>query len=195
MNSTKSLPNTYKLCGTCYLSHPKIAVGLNMVATLLLAFWGMVFLKIAAGLRPEVNEVQVRINPLSILLFVALSIFSIVLHELVHGLFLGVFTRERPRFGFTGLWAYASSPGWYIPRNQYLVIALAPFVLITLGGVGLLWLLPFSAVLPVVLVMALNAAGASGDLLLTGWILTCAKVKFVSETNTLDVTLYEEVDK
>lgn len=190
MQSTKSLPATYTLRGTFYLSKPKTVIVLNVVGSVLFAVWVVFFLRIAAWLHPEMGVIEIRIGLLQILLILALPIASIVLHELVHGVFLWLFTREWPRFGFTGLLAYASSPGWYMPRNQYIVVALAPFFLITLAGIGCLALLPQSTVLPLVLILAINAAGAIGDLTITGWIFTRSPVTFVSETNTLDVTIY-----
>ena len=190
MRATKTLPVTYKLRGTFYLSNPKIIVGLNVAATVSFVLWSILFLMIVAWLRPEMGSIEGRIGLPQILLILALPIASIVLHELVHGVFLWLFTREWPRFGFKGLFAYASSPGWYMPRNQYFVVALAPFVLITLAGLGCLWLLPQFAILPLVFILATNAAGAIGDLTIIGWIFTRLPVEFVSETNTLDVTIY-----
>lgn len=190
MQATKSLPAGYDLRGTFYLSNPKIIVGLNVAATVSFVLWSILFLMIVAWLRPEMGSIEGRIDLLHILLILALPIASIVLHELVHGFFLWLFTRERPRFGVKGLFAYASSPGWYIPRNQYIVVALAPFVLITLVGIGCLMLLPQLAILPLVLVLATNAAGAVGDLAITGWILTRPPVTYVSETDSLDATIY-----
>lgn len=191
MQSTKSLPATYGHRGTFSLSNPRLVIGLNVAATVLFVVWIVLFLKIAASLHPELNTIEIRVGSLlQILPILVLPIFSIVLHELVHGVFLWLFTREFPRFGLKGLFAYASSPGWYIPRNQYVVVALAPFVLITLTGIGCLLFLPLSAALPVILIMAANAAGAVGDMVITGWIFTRSPVTFVSETDALDVTIY-----
>jgi hypothetical protein len=191
MRATKTLPAGYELRGTFSVSTPKTMIGLNIVGAILLVVWVMFFLRIAVWLRPEMGTVmEIRIGLPQILLLFTLPIASIVLHELVHGFFLWLFTRERPRFGFKWLFAYASSPGWYIPRNQYIVVALAPFVLITLVGIGCLMLLPQPTILPLVLILATNAAGAIGDLAITGWIFTRPPVTYVSETDSLDATIY-----
>jgi len=165
-------------------------IGLNVVGIILFVVWTVFFLRITGWLRPEMGTIEGRIELLDILLILALPIASIVLHELVHGFFLWLFTRERPRFGFKWLFAYASSPGWYIPRNQYIVVTLAPFVLITLAGIGCLMFLPQPAILPLILILVTNAAGSVGDLAVTGWILTRPPVTYVSETDSLDATIY-----
>ncbi len=60
--------------------------------------------------------------PLAYLLGVL--IVTLVLHELVHGLCFWSFTRDRPRFGWKLIYAYAAAPGWYLPRGRYLTVAL-----------------------------------------------------------------------
>jgi hypothetical protein len=64
--------------------------------------------------------------------FLAASVLIIPLHELVHGLLFWVFTRRRPLFGLRlPFYAFAAAPvDVYLPRNPYLVVALAPLVLL-----------------------------------------------------------------
>jgi hypothetical protein len=87
-----------------------------------------------------------------------------VLHELVHGAFFWLFTRSRPTFGFRVWYAYAAAPGWFFPRGQYLVITLAPLVLLSVLGLILLTIVPQEAALLIILLAAIiNAASAVGD--------------------------------
>lgn len=100
---------------------------------------------------------------LSILAGVAVMV---VLHELVHGLTMRLFG-AKPKYGvlLSGLMFYATAAGFAFRRNQYLAVALAPLVILS---VLLLIILatPLSANLATFLIVcgAFNAAGAIGDL-------------------------------
>ena len=52
-----------------------------------------------------------------------------ILHEMVHGAFMHMIGRERAKLGFHGPFTYASSPVYFL-KFQYLVIALAPFLIL-----------------------------------------------------------------
>jgi hypothetical protein len=96
----------------------------------------------------------------------------LLLHELVHGAFFWLITRSRPVFGLQAAYAYAAAPNWYIPRNPYLVVGLAPLILLTLTGVALLPWLPAALLLPWIFALAVNASGSIGDVYIIGWLLT-----------------------
>jgi hypothetical protein len=102
------------------------------------------------------------------LTILAALVAVLLLHELVHGAFFWISTRSQPRFGLKLTYAFAAAPDWYIPRNPYLVIGLAPVVLITLAGILLLPFIPPALVLPCVLALALNASGSVGDAYIIG---------------------------
>lgn len=101
---------------------------------------------------------------LSLLAFVALMVAVIVPHEFCHGAAIRAFGGQ-PRYGL-GI-AYAIFPYAFattktqFSRNQFLVIALAPFVVLSLIGIPLMILFewPWMAV-----PLALNAGGAVGDI-------------------------------
>jgi len=90
----------------------------------------------------------------------------IVLHELVHGLTMRIFG-TRPQYGvrLKQLLFYATAPGYGFRRNTYLIVVLAPLVLLSAPAIlgisilqGTAWavLLAFCA--------AFNIGGAVGDL-------------------------------
>jgi hypothetical protein len=77
-------------------------------------------------------------------------------HEWVHGLAMQVYG-ARPKYGiiWKGLMLYATSPGFAYQRNQYLVVILAPLVVLTimaclgillLAGSSIVWMIPVYAV-------------------------------------------------
>jgi putative zincin peptidase len=91
-------------------------------------------------------------------------IFSMALHECLHGLALAVLG-YRPRLGFSGGYFFATvRPGQFLTRNRYLTMVLTPIIAMTLGGGALLLFLPASLGQIIVIVLLLNAAASVGDL-------------------------------
>jgi hypothetical protein len=105
-----------------------------------------------------------------------------VLHEAIHGLFFWVFTRSRPVFGVKLLFAYAGAPDWYIPRNQYSIVGIAPLVMISLVGFLLIPLIPLSTAQILLFGMVMNAAGAVGDIYVCGRVLRLPPDVLVRDT-------------
>ena len=94
------------------------------------------------------------------------SLAYIVLHELVHGIFMRAFSGVKPRYGFTGPYAYAGSDA-YFNKACYIIIALAPVVI---WGVVLGILNCFTSpewFWVVYLIQITNLSGAGGDLYVT----------------------------
>lgn len=88
------------------------------------------------------------------------------LHELIHGLAMKIFD-AKPKYGFIwkGLMFYATAPGHAFKRNQYLVIALAPLVSVTiLAALSVLILANYPIVWILALCATINGGGAIGDL-------------------------------
>jgi hypothetical protein len=89
---------------------------------------------------------------------------TIGLHELVHGIFFWLYSRSRPLFGLRGGYAFAAAPGWFFPRRQYLIVALAPLVLLTVVGMLLLLIVPAGALGAILFGVTVNISGAVGDM-------------------------------
>lgn len=95
-----------------------------------------------------------------------------LLHEGFHAFFFWLFSKQKPIIGFKGAYAYASLPGWYFPRNQYLVIGIAPLIFITIIGIILFAIGPASLVNLVFVALIMNTSGAAGDIIVVVWLLT-----------------------
>lgn len=96
------------------------------------------------------------------ILFGVLIIVVLFIHECIHALFFKVYKREaKVKLGFKNGMAYATSPGAIYPRNQFLVIILMPFVIISLGLAGA-YLLGVNGV-AVYLMFAIHTSGCIGD--------------------------------
>ncbi len=144
--------------------------GMNVGSVLLLFLFGWLFLTYVQQVRPGIMA-EVIFVPVSPIYFVIslIGIFAvlIVVHELIHGIFFWAFTRQRPKFGLRGWYAFASAPGWYFPRRQYLVISLAPVVCLSMLGMILLVILPADVLALALFAVILNAASSVGDLWIT----------------------------
>lgn len=99
---------------------------------------------------------------LSFTLLIAGFILYVIGHELVHGLFIRIFSGKRATFGFNWLYAYAGSEG-YFTKGQYTVIALAPVAMFGALFLALALLLPPEWFWHAQLLQAYNLAGAAGD--------------------------------
>lgn len=142
-------------------------VWINIASVPLLILFAFLFIYATRLLRPELWQrgISGAFNLGQVASLLLTFVLMILLHEAVHGIFFGLYTRSMPKFGFKGAYAYAAAPGWYIPRNQYLVVGLAPFVLMSLVGLAIMPVVPFSWFPALLLLLIFNAAGAIGDFL------------------------------
>ncbi|MFE4105580.1 DUF3267 domain-containing protein [Almyronema epifaneia] len=189
LKPTQTLPDDYKRVATLDLSKDlRLAIALNLLGIVLFFGCLLFFLWLTAVLRQQVQsagELTVRLDASNSLLvlvgMVGLIFASIVLHELVHALFFWLFTRQRAVFGFKGLYAFAAAPRWYIPRNQHLVITVAPLLLISLLGIGLIPLVAEKWLPPLLLILISNAAGAIGDIVTLTWLLSKPASAYIND--------------
>lgn len=123
-----------------------------------------------AGFSGSIGSLGGMISGIALLLLdIAVMV---ILHEAVHGLFFWLFTGKRPLFAIRPGYAYAAAPGSFLPRNRYLLVGLAPFVILTLLGLALIPLVPQSFLLFLNVFIVMNFSGAVGDLWVVFWLLT-----------------------
>ena len=169
----RKTPEGYQLAGTwqlplkggglvALLSAAAVAFGL----TLVLGFTSRVLLRGPVEVTVSVSGGGLLLIPVLLGVFVAFF----VLHEAIHGALFLLFG-GKPRFGtkmvgrFFPVAFYATS-GAPLSRNQYLVVALAPFILLTLAFllVGMLADGEGAAAVAV-LAAGMNAGGSIADLM------------------------------
>ena len=178
MQSVTTLPTGYKPDRVLDFSKNKVLLASLTLASLVAFFlFGTFFLLIASKISPFLGPngrivITLPILLKDLLVVIAITLLVMVVHEFIHGIFFWIFTRSQPKYGFKGLYAYAAAPDWYIPRNQFLVIGLAPLIILTLLGLVSLTFLPFTGAIIVVFAMTMNAAGAVGDIFVVGLSLT-----------------------
>ncbi len=184
MKPVKTLETNYLFVGQLDAGDRRTALRLNLVGLALIFLFGWLFLLITTALRPEASSANLfsLLDQASLLGLIASLIAVLILHELVHGLLFWLFTHERPRFGFHLTVAYAAAPDWYFPRNQFMIINLAPLVLITAAGLILLPILAYEVVPLLFVALTFNAAGSVGDFLVAGQLLRAPHTTMVHDT-------------
>lgn len=174
LHPTKTLPPAFTQFHTLDLSNRKLMIAMNVTGLLLLFIFGWLFMGVAAFLNPQFFWLELRIFAATLTLpaFLLTAALVVVLHELSHALFFWLFSRERPKVGFNLLYAYAAAPDWFFPRRQFVLIGLAPVLLLTLAGLVALPLVDFLTAARLILGLTVNAAGAVGDFIVVMWALS-----------------------
>ena len=116
----------------------------------------------------------------------------LVVHELIHGFFFKIFgdDKTKVKFGFKNGMAYATSPGSFYSRGKMLIIALAPFVLISLFLTvccELEWLSSPSYIA----LASIHAASCIGDFYLS-YILISQKEEILVEDTEVGLNIYRK---
>jgi hypothetical protein len=176
---TQSLPPEYHSIGTIDLKNNLRAIlWLNLAGLGLFVAAGWAFIQALYLLRPAQAAVALEFNIDGVggvvqvaLAFIALYVVMIVVHEAFHGLFFWIFTRQRPVFALSWAYAYAAAPGWYLPRSQYFITAVAPLAGISVLALLALAFAPPAWFLPALVVAVSNFAGAVGDIWVVIWLL------------------------
>jgi hypothetical protein len=174
------LPEEYRLTKEFDLSENLTAkILLSLISLVLFFLFLAVFIWLLQVLRPggfDFDDIfsfysDVRFFPDQILILLLITFGMAFLHEGIHGLFFWLFTKEKPKFGFKLVYAYAGAPGWYITKWPYLVIGISPFIMITVIGFVTLLNVPMKWILPILFFITINASGAAGDIYTVFWLL------------------------
>lgn len=122
------------------------------------------------GLKELIN-IEIKSFPaiLSIILIVLDVVFVIFLHELIHASVVFLTHRQKPDIGIRGLIIYAAAPENVLTKAQFIIMALAPFVAISIIGCVLIFLLPLSFLSWIFIPTVINAAAAGGDFMAVLW--------------------------
>ncbi len=134
----------------------------TLIGVVLFAAAALVAIKFGAAIHPDWRS----FNPLLAIgsLILALPL-TFVAHEAIHGLVFRAFG-GRPRFG-AGMtygmpYFYAACPGQWFVRDRFLIVGLAP--LVVLDAAAMLLMLPAATAFLGAGLLAFNTSGAVGDL-------------------------------
>ncbi len=189
MKNFKELPEGYeKILDIDLQKNKKLMLGVNIgaiIVTVIMIAAAMPFVPISTLFDMETG---LGVYALRFLAIAAGSFAYIILHELVHGVFMKGLSGVKPSYGFTLMYAYAGSTA-YFNKNSYITIALAPVVIwgIVLGV--LCAIVPESWFWVVYFIEIMNLSGAAGDAYVTCKMLTMPKDILVNDTGVA-MTVY-----
>jgi hypothetical protein len=163
-----NLPTGYSEAGFMRLTEAKRLVSLNVAALGVMVvagavFWGIMYVyhRLLDGplIIDSLPDSMSRVS--AILLMIAI----IPLHEFCHGITMSYYGHEV-RYGIK--WrkgvVYATTDNGLFWRSQFMMIALAPLVFISLIAIFLSLFLPIGFSFWLLVAASLNAAGAIGDI-------------------------------
>lgn len=187
MNNTFTLPNGYKKAFKIDLkANKKLYIGINVASVIvMLAMLLPVIFAYSENIFTGKFDSRFLL-PLFVFLFI---LAYIVLHELVHGIFIRIFSGKWGNFGFKGTYAYAGSD-CYFNKKSYLIIALAPIVIwgIVLAVLNIfmpinyLWFVFY-------VVQTMNISGSVGDIYVTAKLLKESPDILIKDTG-VDMTIF-----
>ena len=140
--------------------------------------------------RTGTTNISGSISAGAMILLIGLTVFILIVHELIHGFFFWIFSHSKPVFALRPLYAYAGAPDWYFPKRQYAITALGPLVIIGVLGLLLMLLAPVSWLLMIAFLVALNTSGAIGDIFVFIRLLKSSPTSFANDTGDV-VTFFE----
>lgn len=164
MKATLQLPEGYREISRIDLEKNKKQMVLVNVLSVIVAVVVLIPMLLLAPAEAEFIH-----EPLDVVILLAGMFAYIMLHEAVHGVCFWGFSRQKPRFGWKSVYAYAASDAYY-PKWPYLTIALAPVVLWGAVMAVLAVVLPVRWYWLVQMIQLINLSGAAGDLYVT-WLL------------------------
>lgn len=154
-----------------YVPVKKIDLQKNVKLAVLVNVGSVVLLILVILIGHLFCPLKIFFSSVSVLLYNVLIVFLgftlyIFLHEWTHGIFMKKFSGVKPKYGYTGLYAYTKCNAFF-DKKSYLIISLAPIVLWGIVLSVICCFVPSELFWGVYLIQACNIAGAAGDLYTT----------------------------
>ena len=164
------LPENYKLDKTIDMKKMSTNIFLNVLNIL------FVIISLLILIPLKFKEIKIdNLIELSIVMFIALIgfIIYIVLHELTHGLFYKIFTKQKLTFGVSLTYAYCGVPNIYVRKKEAIIACLSPLVIFSIIFLTLIFILPPNYInLSIIILFSFHFGGCSGDIFLSLILLT-----------------------
>ncbi len=137
----------------------------------------------------EIKSIPPIVSIVLIILDVGVVIFF---HEIIHASVVFITHGQKPKIGVRGLIVYAAAPDSVLTKSQFIITALAPFLVISIIGCILIIFIPQGFWSWVFIPTVINAAAAGGDFMAVVWAFKQPKeAKFIDKG---DIT-YSCIDK
>jgi hypothetical protein len=168
----RELPPTYQQVHYMSINERGMLIWLNLMSLIPLAISGLLVFGTLMIYQDLGSPLTIDGLPDSVppLIGLGLALIVLPLHEWIHGLAIAHFGHQ-PRYGIKLFVLFATSDGALFRRDEFIKIALAPLLAISLVGGMIMLFLPFGLAYWVGLAVVLNAAGAIGDLWMTSVVL------------------------
>ncbi len=162
----REVPNSYEK--VFYLNAKKAKVGIifNLIALAVMVLVVAIAWIPIGDFKVVFEDIEIIRYAATYLIFMASMLLYIVLHELVHGIFYKMMTKEKLTYGFSWSCAFCGVPNIYVYRKCAILSAAAPLVIFTLLlvpiTVALYFVDPLSYILSAFL-LGLHLGGCCGD--------------------------------
>ena len=164
------LPENYKLDKTIDMKKMSTNIFLNVLNILFVIISFLILIPL------KFKEIKIdNLIELSIVMFIALIgfIIYIVLHELTHGLFYKIFTKQKLTFGVSLTYAYCGVPNIYVRKKETIIACLSPLIIFSIIFLTLIFILPPNYInLSIIILFSFHFGGCSGDIFLSLILLT-----------------------
>ncbi len=197
MIATKILPEGFALRREINLQKDQaLLIKLNLWSLVLIPLIGYFLLRLGIAFHPEYHSIfQIMLPQIPLLIYFLVLILGLVIiiivHELVHGIFFGIITRQVPSFGFRGAYAFAAAPEWYIRRAGYFCIGAAPLVILTIIGLILIPIIPARFLFSWLFCILANASGSIGDIYILADLLRQPETALIQDRGDM-ISVYAE---
>lgn len=155
----KKLPSNYRLIDKLDLKNDK-----RIMMKIKIYFFSVIFIMIGASKLldfPMKNDIGILRNVY--ITIIAMVVYTVI-HELIHGYFFFHFSGTKPKYLIRAPFVCTGSEAFY-NRKQYVLIALAPVVILGVILINMLYFLPKIFFPTLYVITVYNFAGATGDLL------------------------------
>ena len=124
-------------------------------------------------LLKDLINIEIKSLPpiLSIILIILDVGVVLFFHEIIHASVVFITHRQKPKIGIRGLIVYAAAPESVLTKTQFIITALAPFLVISLIGCMLIFFIPQRFLSWIFIPTVVNAAAAGGDFMAVVWAL------------------------
>lgn len=187
-NYEAELPQNYKLVKTIDAKNSKIGIALNLVALAVVVACIVGAYFIVGVPFDELIDFDYHhglYGIIRVLVFFAVMVVYVILHELVHGAAYKALTKQKLTFGFTFTVAFCGVPNIYVYRKTALISVLAPFVVFLPIFLVLCFVLPnpLEKILAATM-LGMHVGGCSGDL----WVAGLLTFKYRDKTTLMNDT-------
>lgn len=159
----RELPDGYEEVYTIDAKSKKIGIILNVSS-----FFVMAIPFIIGYFILDKTKIHEEVNRFLMLLMAISLIVMIVIHELIHGLFYKILTKQKLTFGMSWSCAFCGVPDIYCYRKTMIIVSMAPCIVLSLLMlIPLILVSNFYIALGVLFVFSGHFGGCIGDLYTT----------------------------